>query len=76
LNNVAVWTEPASAECGSCHGNSTSSLPKTNSEGGTHPGSTNCSNCHGGVVDADLKIINPSKHIDGLLNLFGNDIKY
>jgi predicted CxxxxCH...CXXCH cytochrome family protein len=76
LNNIVVWTDPASAECGTCHGNATSPLPKTNSEGGSHPGSTNCSICHGGVVDADLNIINPSKHIDGLLNLFGNDIKY
>jgi predicted CxxxxCH...CXXCH cytochrome family protein len=76
LNNIVVWTDPASAECGTCHGNATSPLPKTNSEGGSHPGSTNCSICHSGVVDADLNIINPSKHIDGLLNLFGNDIKY
>jgi predicted CxxxxCH...CXXCH cytochrome family protein len=76
LDNVPNWTDPSTSQCGSCHGNGTNPLPKTNSEGGSHPGSTNCSNCHGGVVDADLNIINPSKHIDGLLNLFGNDIKY
>lgn len=76
LDNKSVWTNPATSACGSCHGNATSPLPKTQSEGGSHPGSSNCSNCHGGVVDANLNIINPSKHIDGLLNLFGNDIKY
>lgn len=76
LDNKPVWTNPATSACGSCHGNGTSPLPKTVAEGGSHPGNTNCSVCHGGVVDANLKIINPSKHIDGLLNLFGSDIKY
>ena len=73
LTNAPVWTDPTTSECGSCHGNATSPLP-----GGSHPnvGGTNCSVCHGGVVDDNLNIINPSKHIDGLLNLFGNDIKY
>lgn len=76
LNNKPVWNNPATSQCGSCHGDGTSPLPLTNSQGGSHPGSTNCSNCHGDVVDANLNIINPSKHIDGLLNLFGDDIEY
>ena len=76
LTNAPVWTDPSTSECGSCHGNGSSPLPKTEAEGGSHPNNTNCSNCHSGVVDANLNIINPSKHIDGLLNLFGNDIKY
>jgi hypothetical protein len=71
-----VWNDPSTAQCGSCHGNESNPLPKTQNEGGNHPGSQNCSNCHGGVVDSELNIINPSKHIDGLLNLFGEDIKY
>jgi predicted CxxxxCH...CXXCH cytochrome family protein len=71
LNNKPVWTNPATSACGSCHGDGTNPLPI-----GSHPNSQNCSNCHGGVVDANQNIINPSKHIDGLLNLFGNDIKY
>lgn len=76
LNNAPLWTDPTTSECGSCHGNGSNPLPKTESEGGSHPNSTDCYNCHGGVVDANLNIINPSKHIDGLLNLSGNDIKY
>ena len=76
LNNTGVWTDPTSAECGTCHGDATSPLPKTQNEGGSHISNPNCYICHGGVVDADLNIINSSKHIDGLLNLFGNDIKY
>jgi hypothetical protein len=32
--------------------------------------------CHGGVVNQNYEIINPEKHIDGLLNLYGNDINY
>lgn len=76
LENKPIWTNPATSACGSCHGNETSPLPKTQNEGGTHPVSPNCSNCHGGVIDQNGNIINPSKHIDGLLNLFGSDIKY
>lgn len=76
VDNKPVWNDPSTSQCGSCHGDVTSPLPKTVSQGGNHPNAPNCSFCHGGVVDANLKIINPSKHIDGLLNLFGNDIKY
>jgi predicted CxxxxCH...CXXCH cytochrome family protein len=78
LDNKPVWTNPATSACGSCHGTGTSPLPKTDAEGGSHPdpSGTNCSVCHGGVLDENLNIINPSKHIDGLLNLNGNDIKY
>ena len=76
VDNIPVWNDPSTSQCGSCHGDGSNPLPKTQSQGGNHPGSNNCSICHGGVVDANLKIINPSKHIDGLLNLFGNDVKY
>jgi predicted CxxxxCH...CXXCH cytochrome family protein len=76
LENAPVWTNASTSECGSCHGDGTSPLPKTQSEGGSHISNPNCYICHGGVVDAELNIINSSKHIDGLLNLFGNDIKY
>jgi predicted CxxxxCH...CXXCH cytochrome family protein len=76
VDNKPIWNDPSTSQCGSCHGDGSNPLPKTQSQGGNHPGSNNCSVCHGGVVDATQKIINPSKHIDGLLNLFGNDIKY
>ncbi|MBE0572268.1 MAG: CxxxxCH/CxxCH domain-containing protein [Ignavibacteriaceae bacterium] len=77
IDNKPVWNDPSTSQCGSCHGGGLGNpLPKTQSDGGNHPNSTNCSNCHGGVVDQNRNIINPSKHIDGLLNLFGNDIKF
>jgi predicted CxxxxCH...CXXCH cytochrome family protein len=76
IDNIPVWTEPATSACGSCHGDGSSPLPKISGAGGSHPNSLNCSLCHGGVVDVNLNIINPSKHIDGLLNLAGNDIEF
>jgi predicted CxxxxCH...CXXCH cytochrome family protein len=82
LNNTPVWADPGTSACGTCHGDPSRStpeeraLPKTSAEGGTHPNNLTCSSCHGGVVNANLQIINASKHIDGKLNLFGNDIKY
>jgi predicted CxxxxCH...CXXCH cytochrome family protein len=81
-DNAPVWIDPSTSACGTCHGDPSRStpgeraLPKTSAEGGTHPNSLSCSSCHGGVVNANLQIINPSKHIDGKLNLFGDDIKF
>lgn len=52
------------AECGSCHG-----LPPA----GHIPATLSaCVNCHGGVVDGDGNIIDPTKHINGEPNVFGN----
>ncbi len=80
--NAPTWTNSASVTCGTCHGDITKStlaeqaLPKTSANGGTHVNVLNCSACHGGVVNANLQFIDPSKHIDGKLNLFGNDIDF
>lgn len=82
LNNAPVWNVSSTSACGTCHGDITKAtlsekaLPKTFGQGGTHPYELACYYCHGGVVDANLNFVNPSKHIDGLLNLFGNDIKF
>ncbi len=76
LENEPVWNDSTTSQCGSCHGDGSNPLPKRQSEGGTHPGNSNCYQCHGGVVDENLNIIDPVKHIDGLLNLFGSDINY
>lgn len=78
---MPVWndTTGAQAACGTCHGDVTRptllerALPKTAAGGGTHPDKTTCSNCHGDVVDAAGNIINPSKHINGKLNVFGDE---
>lgn len=74
-----VWNDPSGAQmtCGTCHGDVTKpTLAERALPGGTHTSSTSCVTCHGGVVDASLKIINPAKHVDGRLNLFGNDISF
>ncbi len=79
--NPVFWNGGAalSGECGSCHGDITKAtlaeraLPKTAAQGGTHPNNLACSTCHGGVVNASLGFVNPSKHIDGYLNLNGQD---
>ncbi len=78
---VVVWTDTTAAAtaCGTCHGNVNKStlaeraLPKTSAEGGTHPTSTACSACHVAVVDNNLRIIDRSKHINGKLNVFGQE---
>lgn len=75
LDNAPVWNDPSTSQCGSCHGDGSNPLPKRGPEG-THPSNNNCYICHPDVVDENLNIINPEKHIDGLLNLYGNDINY
>lgn len=76
LDNTAVWNDPSTSQCGSCHGNGDNPLPKVQSQGGTHPANDDCYICHFQVVDEDYKIIDPARHIDGKLNLFGNDINF
>ena len=59
-NTAPVWSAPGTgqANCGTCHG-----LPPN------HTGSQTCINCHPSVVDRDMKIIAPDKHIDGKVEL-------
>lgn len=58
------WTGGSvEAVCGSCHG-----LPP---QGHRDLTPVPCSNCHGEVVDANYKIIDPTKHINGKINLDG-----
>lgn len=76
LDNAPVWNDASTSQCGSCHGNGDYPLPKVQSQGGTHPANNNCYICHSEVVDEDFKIIDPERHIDGKLNLFGSDINY
>lgn len=67
-NNVTViWNQVdgTQAQCGSCHG-----LPPTGHQPEAFPSS--CSTCHTGVVDDQGNIIDPSKHINGHVDVFGN----
>jgi len=56
------------AVCGTCH-----LLPPTGHQNtGNDPEATSCVNCHPGVVDANGNIIDQTKHINGMKNVFGN----
>lgn len=78
-DNPMFWVGGAalSGACGSCHGDvsrptlAERALPKTAAQGGTHPNNLNCSGCHGDVVNASLQFVDPSKHVNGYLNVFG-----
>lgn len=80
-NNAPIWnaTAPAQAACGSCHGdaskptNAEKALPKTDTAGGTHPNATMCFACHGDVIDQSGKIISLTKHMNGKLNVLGQE---
>jgi predicted CxxxxCH...CXXCH cytochrome family protein len=72
-------TTAASGVCGTCHGDVAQPpntiarvIPKWEGHGGTHPpvvtGNT-CATCHGDVVDANYRIINAARHINGRLSM-------
>lgn len=81
---VPVWNDTSAAQvaCGTCHGDVSKptlaerALPKTPLNGGTHLNVLTCSTCHNGVVDANLRIINASLHMNGKLNVFGQQRDY
>ena len=66
-NNASpVWTDDATGECGTCHdlppkGHVTSELRL-------------CSGCHTSVMDEDGNITDTSKHVNGKINVFGEEI--
>lgn len=81
-DNVVSFTAGSNgAKCGSCHGDAATGnpLPKTSAQGGTHPNVTSCNSCHSGVVNlvnGQWVIADPTKHINGLLNIFGQEREY
>jgi len=56
--------EGSEAECGTCHG-----LPP---KGHQESELRSCATCHQGVVDIRGNIIDPTKHINGKIDVFGN----
>lgn len=77
-NNVVKWTDGANgAKCGSCHGDVLTGNP---APGGNHPPSPNCGGCHADVAESDgaggFRIKDKTKHINGLLNVFGSEREY
>ncbi|MFA3782385.1 CxxxxCH/CxxCH domain-containing protein [Melioribacteraceae bacterium 4301-Me] len=64
-NNFSpIWNkvDKTQAACGTCHG-----LPPTGHRQFTI---NQCSNCHTGVVDNQGKIIDPTRHINGQINVY------
>jgi predicted CxxxxCH...CXXCH cytochrome family protein len=82
-DNAPLWTDitGTSAACGTCHGDPQAAgqperaMPKTAARGGTHPVVSNCG-CHSDVVDANYKIINKQKHMNGRLNVYGSEYDF
>ncbi len=75
--NTVVWNAGANErKCGRCHGDVTTGNPTPK---GTHlQGLTTCS-CHGDVATFDgtnFSITNKLKHINGLLFIFGSEVRY
>ncbi|MEK6650289.1 MAG: CxxxxCH/CxxCH domain-containing protein, partial [Bacteroidota bacterium] len=80
-SNVATWTNPATAACGTCHGNPATGSPLPSSPNlaqhnlGT---SNNCQNCHTVSGEAAVatfdgstwSITNAARHINGRKNTF------
>lgn len=77
-NNVlVVWTLVGTGQinCGTCHGDPLTGfpLPRTVAQGGSHPDFPTCSLCHFDVVDGNLNILVKEKHMNGKLNVFGEE---
>jgi predicted CxxxxCH...CXXCH cytochrome family protein len=63
------WTGGASnASCGSCHG-----LPPT---GHVDVALSTCGSCHLGIVGSDGKITDKTKHVNGKVNVFGQEYAF
>lgn len=69
-NKTVAWKGTNQAKCGSCHGDEATGnpLPKA-----PHPQNANCSGCHAGIVDANRNILDPDRHVNGILNVFGTE---
>lgn len=80
-NVVSFNAGSEGGKCGSCHGNPATGdpMPKTSAQGGTHPNVSACNSCHADVVslvNGQWVISSPTKHINGLLNVFGQERNY
>lgn len=83
--NAPVWNSTATtqAACGTCHGDvnapgtlAARALPKTSARGGTHPSDFDCASCHSQVVSGtgdNVRIIDKALHVNGKLNVFGQE---
>ena len=68
-NFAPSWTGgPTNASCGSCHG-----LPPT---GHVDVALSTCGSCHLGIVGSDGKITDKTKHVNGKVNVFGQEYAF
>jgi predicted CxxxxCH...CXXCH cytochrome family protein len=68
-NFAPAWTGgSAAAACGTCHG-----LPP---KGHIVLAISSCGTCHVGVVDNNAQIVDKSKHINGKINVFGQEYAF
>jgi hypothetical protein len=65
ISNTVIWNkvDGSQIKCGSCHG-----LPPT---GHKQVELKDCTGCHREVVDANGNIIDKTKHINGVINVYG-----
>ena len=76
-NFSPVWNGgSAEAACGTCHSSVTSDGPSIVPAGHNFSQINGCAGCHAGVVDATGKIVDPSKHINGKINVFGVEYSF
>jgi predicted CxxxxCH...CXXCH cytochrome family protein len=69
VNASPVWTGGSvAAACGTCHG-----LPP---KGHLTLAISSCGTCHVGVVDNNAQIVDKSKHINGKINVFGQEYAF
>jgi predicted CxxxxCH...CXXCH cytochrome family protein len=69
-HKTVAWKGADQAKCGSCHGDEATGNPWP---GGTHDESQDCVRCHAGIVNANREIIDPSRHVNGILNVFNTE---
>lgn len=70
-NNATVaWKGQDQGKCGSCHGDPATGNPLPKSP---HPPVQNCVLCHADVVDSNNQIKDRNKHVNGRLNVSGQE---
>jgi len=74
MNFEPTYNDPNSVTCGSCHGDPVSGNPNPSQNPPHLPyyQITDCYECHGQVIDASGNIIDPTKHIDGVVEVYGS----
>jgi predicted CxxxxCH...CXXCH cytochrome family protein len=76
LNFQPTFNDPESVVCGSCHGDPITGNPNPKPNGVYVPPHrqdftiNRCYECHSSVIDASGTIVTPSKHINGVINVY------